>query len=117
MKASPEALIRQAKEAGQHADLPRAQSLLDRAKELNPKQRHLWSTYGAVALDYGKPTEAIEDFNKELANYPDSYDVPTRRSPVRRGCNRTTTVEAEFATCGRRLIANQSEAGTAIGVT
>lgn len=74
-KAAPEALLRQAATALQRLDLATAQSLLDQAKSINPKERHLWSEYGALALAYGKANEAIEDCKKELDLYPESYEA------------------------------------------
>ena len=74
-KAAPEALIRQAVAAAQHMDFASTQSLLDQAKAIDPKQRYLWSVYGSLAMAYGKTNEAIDDYKKELAEHPESYDV------------------------------------------
>lgn len=75
VKAVPETLIHQAAVSAQHWDLATAQSLLDQAKAINPKERHLWSMYGSLALAAGKANEAIDDFKKELELYPDMYEV------------------------------------------
>jgi chitodextrinase len=80
VKATPESLIREAMTAAHTWDLATAQSLLDKAKTINPKQRHLWSSYGTVALAAGKANEAIDDFKKELA----LYSILTRYT----GCSR-----------------------------
>jgi tetratricopeptide (TPR) repeat protein len=75
VKASPEALLRQAATALQRMDLATTQSLLDQAKSINPKERHLWSAYCGLSMYYGKANEAIEDCKKELALYPESYEA------------------------------------------
>lgn len=73
--AKPQELLEQAAVALRAMDLAKAGALLDRVKALNHKQRGLWAACGMVALDFGKANEAIDDFRKELALYPDTYEM------------------------------------------
>lgn len=73
--AKPAALIRDAIAAAQSTDIVRARRLLDTAKSIQPKERYLWSTYGYVAMTYGMPNEAMEDFRKELAFHPEAVET------------------------------------------
>jgi len=65
-------LIQQANQAIAARETDKALTLLDRAKELNPQQRELWGTYGYRAYDLGMPSEAIDDYRKEILFHPDN---------------------------------------------
>ncbi|HKO12884.1 MAG TPA: DUF3857 domain-containing protein [Acidobacteriaceae bacterium] len=49
-----------------------AREALDKAKAKDPKQEGLWGMYGTVAAMDRNLDEAIVDFHKELAAYPDN---------------------------------------------
>lgn len=68
-------LIREAVKLEQEQNLTAAHERVDEAKAINPRQAFLWSNYGYLAMLYGKPNEAIEDFDKEIAVHPDE-DIP-----------------------------------------
>ncbi|MDQ2926241.1 MAG: tetratricopeptide repeat protein [Acidobacteriota bacterium] len=68
-------LIRDATRPFQERDWEAARKKLDEAKAINPRQAYLWSNYGALALMLGKPNEAAEDFQRELAAHPDEDNV------------------------------------------
>lgn len=71
--SNPEAedLIRQAVQSTQKMDDTTAEVLLKRAKAIDPQARGLWNAYGYLAIMRGKPNEAIDDYRKELAAYPE----------------------------------------------
>lgn len=64
-------LIREAVKLEQEHNLTAAHERVDEAKAINPQQAYLWSNYGYIAMLYGKPNEAVEDFDKEIAAHPD----------------------------------------------
>ena len=73
--AKPAVLIQEAIAAAQSTDIARARQLLDKAKAIHPEERYLWSTYGYIAMNYGMPNEAIEDFRKELGFHPEAVET------------------------------------------
>jgi tetratricopeptide (TPR) repeat protein len=68
-------LIQSAYEAIERRDIGDAKTKLDQAKELNPDQPYLWSTYGYYYYQLGGMNTAIEDYRKELASYPERISV------------------------------------------
>lgn len=68
-------LIQSAYEAIERRDIGDAKAKLDQAKELNPDQPYLWSTYGYYYYQLGGMNTAIEDYRKELASYPERIAV------------------------------------------
>ena len=65
-------LVKAAYEAVRRHDLDRAEQELDLAKEMNPKQPSLWSTYGYLAFQRKQWEKAVDAYAKELALYPDT---------------------------------------------
>lgn len=59
----------------QGRQLEGAQMVLDQAKSANEQQARLWSTYGYLAFQRKQYAAAIQDYEKELALYPDAYGV------------------------------------------
>jgi tetratricopeptide (TPR) repeat protein len=68
-------LIKSAYEAIGHHELDQAKLQLDQAKDLNPNQPFLWSTYGNYEFSRGEISESIVCFKKELELHPYRYDV------------------------------------------
>jgi tetratricopeptide (TPR) repeat protein len=68
-------LIREASRLEQERNWDDAHKKLDEAKAINPKQAYLWSNYGYIAMMYGKPIEASDDFKRELADHPGEDNV------------------------------------------
>jgi tetratricopeptide (TPR) repeat protein len=68
-------LIREATQLEQEHNWDDAKAKLDQAKAVNPKQAYLWSNYGYLAMMYGKPVEATDDLQRELADHPDEDNV------------------------------------------
>jgi tetratricopeptide (TPR) repeat protein len=68
-------LIKSAYEAIGRHELDQAKSQLDQAKDLNPNQPFLWSTYGYYEFSRGEISESIVCYRKELEFHPDRYDV------------------------------------------
>lgn len=66
-------LVKLAYEAIQRHELNDAVHQLDEAKALNDTQARLWSTYGFADYQRGEMSEAIKDYEKELALHPDAY--------------------------------------------
>jgi transglutaminase-like putative cysteine protease/tetratricopeptide (TPR) repeat protein len=64
-------LIDEANDAMREKHTDKAKELLDKARTLNPEQRNLWGTYGYRAYELGMPTEAVEDYRKELQFHPE----------------------------------------------
>ena len=58
-----------------HRDTKTAEALLKRAKDLDAQAEGLWAALGYIARRKGKPSEAIEDYRKELALYPRNVRV------------------------------------------
>jgi tetratricopeptide (TPR) repeat protein len=56
-------------------DIDKAKADLDRAKELNPDEPYLWSTYGYYHYQLGAMNSAVQDYKKELATYPERISV------------------------------------------
>ncbi len=69
------ALIREVSRLEQEHNWEAARKKLDEAKSINPRQAYLWSNYGYLAIMSGKPNEAAEDFQRELAAHPDEDNV------------------------------------------
>jgi tetratricopeptide (TPR) repeat protein/transglutaminase-like putative cysteine protease len=63
-------LIQQVTQAERRRDLTEARTLLDKARDLNPKQAFLWSNYGYLAMQNHQIAEAITDCRKELSLHP-----------------------------------------------
>ena len=61
--------------AAQKLDEKTAESELKQARDIDPQARGLWEAYGILALARGKSNEAIEDFRKELALYPQAFEA------------------------------------------
>ena len=59
----------------QENDNVEARENLDKAKTLNASQAQLWSAYGYMAFRHGEVTEALKDYEKELALHPDEMAV------------------------------------------
>ncbi|MFC6645717.1 DUF3857 domain-containing protein [Granulicella cerasi] len=70
-----EDLVQQAFDAARKMDVKGAESLLKQAKEADPQARRLWLAYGFVAILRGKNNEAVENYRKELALYPNETFV------------------------------------------
>lgn len=68
-------LIQSAYDAIEARDVNKAKTDLDRAKELNPDEAYLWSTYGYYHYQLGAMNTAIEEYKKELAGYPERVSV------------------------------------------
>ncbi len=68
-------LVTSAYNAIQQQKLSDAESLLDQAKELNPKQAWLWSTYGYLSFQRGEMQTAIGEYQKELELHPEALSV------------------------------------------
>ena len=68
-------LIHEAAAAFQQQQWEEGKQKLDAAKKINSHQRYLWGTYGALAEQYGKVNEAIEDYQRELRDYPNENMV------------------------------------------
>jgi tetratricopeptide (TPR) repeat protein len=56
-------------------ELDAAGPMLDQAKQLNPEQARLWSTYGYLEFQRNKMANAAADYEKELALHPDAHGV------------------------------------------
>jgi predicted Zn-dependent protease len=94
--AAAEKLIGEASQAVQAAQTDKALELLDKAKALNPTQRNLWGTYGYRAYELGAPTEAIEDYRKELQYHPEQTWV---YAPLAEELSRTNKPDEAIDTC------------------
>jgi tetratricopeptide (TPR) repeat protein len=68
-------LIQSAYDALEARDINKAKMDLDRAKELNPDEPYLWSTYGYYHYQLGVMNTAIEEYKRELAAYPERVSV------------------------------------------
>jgi tetratricopeptide (TPR) repeat protein len=68
-------LISSAYDAIGRKDIETAKTKLDQAKELNPNQSYLWSTYGYYHYQLGAMNTAIQDYRKEVATYPERVDL------------------------------------------
>ena len=68
-------LVRGADQSIKLKDWTAARQKLDEAQALNPKQAYLWSEYGYIAANNGKPEEAITDYRKELAEHPNEPNI------------------------------------------
>jgi tetratricopeptide (TPR) repeat protein/transglutaminase-like putative cysteine protease len=68
-------LVKDAYIAIARRDFKGAEPMLDSAKEINPKQARLWSTYGYLSFQRGEMETAIVDYKKELELHPDAYGV------------------------------------------
>lgn len=68
-------LLQKAYEAMQASDMTLAETLLDQAKAVNPKQTGLWSSYGFVQFRKGDMRNAIADYQKELSLHPANTSV------------------------------------------
>ncbi len=63
-------LVDRANDALRKGDFKTAQELLDEAKSINPTQQNLAGDYGALNYDRGNWTEAILNYQKEVALHP-----------------------------------------------
>jgi tetratricopeptide (TPR) repeat protein len=61
----------------QRHEFEAAQSQLDAACSLNPKQKYLWANYGYLEFQRGNMSAAIPDYRKELELYPGNYGTYT----------------------------------------
>jgi transglutaminase-like putative cysteine protease len=68
-------LLQQAEAALRRYDTAKAKTLLDQAKQLDPKARGLEAGFGMLAYMLGEANESIADLKKELALYPDEFAV------------------------------------------
>lgn len=68
-------LVASAYEALQVPDVTTATRMLDEALAKNVSQAGLWEAYGLAAVRRGEMTEAVRDFEKELALHPEEYAV------------------------------------------
>jgi tetratricopeptide (TPR) repeat protein len=66
-------LIADAYQALQRHDLKLAESQLNEARNLNPNQNWLFTTYGYVDMQRFQIPTAVQDFEKELSLHPDMY--------------------------------------------
>ncbi len=74
-KASNEAAAKAVQEAAtalDARDVNAATQALARAREANATEKGLWGETGMLAVQRGEMTEAVRDFQKELALHPDS---------------------------------------------
>ena len=74
-ESDPAKLVEQGYEVLQQHNLVDAQALFDRVKAINPEQPRLWGCYGDLALRRGEISEAITDYQKELALHPSAVQV------------------------------------------
>jgi tetratricopeptide (TPR) repeat protein len=92
-------LVRQAEQAFQMRDVSTAQTKLDEAKAVNPKQAYLWSDLGSMAQATGKTDEAIDDYKRELAQHPDeeqvSHLLATTQRLLNQGAAAIATLKAD----------------------
>ncbi len=65
------ALVNQAAQAGRRHDTSAALDDLKRAERLNPTQRGLWATYGALYLSTNEPEKGMAALRKEIELHPD----------------------------------------------
>ena len=72
---STEDLLHAAVEAIGANHLAQAHTLLDRVRQLDPKQPGLWSAYGMLSLRENDASAAVVAFRKELADHPDALQV------------------------------------------
>ena len=75
LKVDAGTLVRQAFTNIGARQLDMAQTLLDQAKDSNPMQARLWSTYGYLAYQRSDFAEAVKDYQKELQLHSDAYGV------------------------------------------
>jgi tetratricopeptide (TPR) repeat protein/transglutaminase-like putative cysteine protease len=68
-------LIRKAVDAELQKDWTSARKDVDEAQALNAYQPYLWSNYGYLAQQGGDLASAVEDYKRELAQYPDETNV------------------------------------------
>jgi tetratricopeptide (TPR) repeat protein len=68
-------LIQSAYASIESRDIDKAKADLDRAKELNPDEAYLWSTYGYYHYQLGAMNTAILEYKKELAMYPERVSL------------------------------------------
>ncbi|HUB20517.1 MAG TPA: DUF3857 domain-containing protein [Acidobacteriaceae bacterium] len=73
--ASTADLMRMALDRMRAGDLGGAKETLDKVKAKNPGEQNLWAGYGFIASLERNDDEAMADFRKELAAYPDSPNV------------------------------------------
>jgi len=73
--AKAEKLVQEALTALNQHDLATASPKLDEAKALNPQQVSLWGAMGYLAMLRGETTEAVRDYQKEIALHPEAYWV------------------------------------------
>ena len=72
-KTEVQMLVADAYKEVQQGSLEEAKEKLDKARELNGRQIWLWTTYGYLAYQRGKFSEAIEDYQQELKFHPEQY--------------------------------------------
>jgi tetratricopeptide (TPR) repeat protein len=91
-------LIDQAMQALRKLDDGSASSLLDQARDLNPRQQSLWWALGNLALMRGERIEALSDYHKELALHPDSFGVYAAMAQAQRMGGDKPAAEATLRT-------------------
>jgi tetratricopeptide (TPR) repeat protein len=69
------ALVKEASTDLARRDFGAAEAALNKAKELNPKQAWLWSTYGYMSTLRGETETAIADYKREVVLYPNALTV------------------------------------------
>jgi tetratricopeptide (TPR) repeat protein len=70
-----EALVKQGSDALNNREDANAETLLEKAKQLNPQQKMLWFDLGRIAMDRGQKWEALQDMQAELTNHPDEDEA------------------------------------------
>jgi tetratricopeptide (TPR) repeat protein len=73
--AEAQKLVQKAYDAMQASDMALAETLLDQAKAINPKQAFLWSSYGYLKFRKGDMRGAVADYQKELSLHPANTSV------------------------------------------
>jgi tetratricopeptide (TPR) repeat protein len=86
-------LIGQAYEALGKQNTGQAQTYLDQAKALNPKQWGLWANYSVLYMEQQKPDQALDAFHQEIANHPDNVWAYRYMSAALAGSHRLADAE------------------------
>ncbi|MFZ0518489.1 MAG: DUF3857 domain-containing protein [Acidobacteriaceae bacterium] len=102
-------LLNQAYSALQAHNTKEAQSDLNKALKLNPKQYGLWATYSVLYMDQHKPDQALDAYHKEIAIHPDNVWVYQYMSDALLAIHRTADAEDVLRTFLKVDPSNTSE--------
>jgi tetratricopeptide (TPR) repeat protein len=75
IRDAPAQLVRHAYEQVERGEINGAETTLNKAKEINTKQKSLWSTYGFLNFQRRDWNAAIAAYKKEISLYPDTLWV------------------------------------------